>query len=45
MDVVVSAFAVIVALGCFIAIFMATRKDKKKEQAFALVQGAILLFD
>lgn len=31
MDVVVSAFAVIVALGCFIAIYMATRKDKKKE--------------
>lgn len=30
MDVVVSAFAVIVALGCFIAIYMATRKDKKK---------------
>jgi hypothetical protein len=32
MDVVVSAFAVIVALGCFIAIYMASRKDKKKEQ-------------
>jgi hypothetical protein len=32
MDVVVSAFAVIVALGCFIAIFMATRKEKKKQQ-------------
>lgn len=31
MDVVVSAFAVIVALGCFIAIYMATRKDKNKE--------------
>ena len=30
MDVVVSAFAVIVALGCFIAIFLASRKDKKK---------------
>jgi hypothetical protein len=32
MDIVVSAFAVIVALGCFVAIFMASRKDKKKEQ-------------
>lgn len=32
MDVVVSAFAVIVALGCFIAIYMATRKDKNKEE-------------
>jgi prolipoprotein diacylglyceryltransferase len=32
MDVAVSAFAVIVALGCFIAIFMATRKDKKKDE-------------
>jgi hypothetical protein len=31
MDVIVSAFAVIVALGCFVAIYMATRKDKKKE--------------
>lgn len=31
MDVVVSAFAVIVALGCFVAIYMATRKEKKKE--------------
>jgi len=30
MDVVVSAFAVIVALGCFIAIFLASRKDKNK---------------
>ena len=30
MEVVVSAFAVIVALGCFIAIFMASRKDKNK---------------
>jgi hypothetical protein len=32
MDVVVSAFAVIVALGCFIAIYMASRKEKKKEE-------------
>lgn len=31
MDVVVSGFAVLVALGCFIAIYMATRKDKKKD--------------
>lgn len=31
MDVVVSAFAVIVALGCFVAIFMAARKDKNKK--------------
>ena len=31
MDIVVSAFAVIVALGCMIAIFLATRKEKKKE--------------
>jgi hypothetical protein len=31
MDVLVSIFAVIVALGCFVAIFMASRKDKKKE--------------
>jgi hypothetical protein len=33
MDVVVSAFAVIVALGCFIAIYMASRKDKKKNKS------------
>jgi hypothetical protein len=33
MDIVVSAFAVIVALGCFVAIFMATRKDKKKNES------------
>jgi hypothetical protein len=32
MDIVVSAFAVIVALGCFIAIILATRKDKDKEK-------------
>ena len=32
MDIVVSAFAVIVALGCFVAIFMATRKEKKKNE-------------
>jgi hypothetical protein len=33
MEVVVSIFAVIVALGCLIAIFMASRKDKKKDEA------------
>ena len=32
MDVVVSVFAVIVALGCFIAIAMATRKEKKQDE-------------
>jgi hypothetical protein len=32
MEVVVSVFAVLVALGCFFAIFMASRKDKKKEE-------------
>ena len=32
MEVVVSVFAVLVGLGCFIAIFMASRKDKKKDQ-------------
>ena len=32
MDVVVSIFAVVVALGCFIAIFLASRKERKKEQ-------------
>jgi hypothetical protein len=32
MDVVVSAFAVLVALGCFIAIFLASRKDRKKNE-------------
>ena len=32
MDVVVSGFAVLVALGCFIAIYMATRKDNKKDE-------------
>ena len=31
MDVAVSVFAVVVALGCFIAIFLASRKDSKKE--------------
>jgi flagellar basal body-associated protein FliL len=31
MDVLVSIFAVVFSLGCFIAIFMASRKDKKKE--------------
>lgn len=31
MDVIVSVFAVIVGLGCFVAIFAASRKDKKKE--------------
>ena len=30
MEVVVSVFAVLVALGCMIAIFMASRKDKNK---------------
>lgn len=32
MDVIVSVFALIVALGCVVAIFWATRKDRKKEQ-------------
>jgi hypothetical protein len=32
MDVIVSAFAVIVALGCFIAIYLAGRKEKQKEK-------------
>jgi hypothetical protein len=32
MDIVVSAFAVIVALGCFVAIYMASRRDKKKNE-------------
>ena len=32
MDVIVSVFALIVALGCVVAIVWATRKDKKKEQ-------------
>jgi hypothetical protein len=31
MEVVVSVFAVIVALGCMIAIFLASRKDKNKD--------------
>ena len=31
MEVVVSVFAVVVALGCFVAIFLASRKDDKKE--------------
>lgn len=30
MDVIVSVFAVIVAVGCFVAIFLASRKDKNK---------------
>jgi hypothetical protein len=30
MDVIVSVFAVLVGLGCFIAIFLASRKDSKK---------------
>lgn len=30
MDIVVSVFAVLVALGCFIAIILATRKEKQK---------------
>jgi len=33
MEVIVSVFAVIVALGCFVAIFMASRKDRKKEKS------------
>jgi len=33
MDVVVSVFAVVVAFGCFIAIFMASRKDDKKDHS------------
>jgi len=32
MDIVVSVFAVVVALGCFVAIVLATRKDKKKNE-------------
>lgn len=32
MEVVVSVFAVVVALGCFVAIFLASRKDRKKEE-------------
>lgn len=32
MDVVVSVFAVIVALGCFIAIYLASRKDEKEHE-------------
>lgn len=31
MEVIVSIFAVIVGLGCFVAIFAASRRDKKKE--------------
>jgi hypothetical protein len=31
MDVIVSLFAVFVALGCFVAIFMSSRKDQKKQ--------------
>jgi hypothetical protein len=31
MDILVSIFAVILALGCFVAIVMSSRKDKKKE--------------
>ncbi len=31
MEVVVSVFAVVVALGCFVAIFLASRKDRKKD--------------
>lgn len=33
MDVVVSIFALIVALGCVIALFVASRKDRKKDKA------------
>ncbi|MFT4592184.1 MAG: hypothetical protein ACI80M_001510 [Gammaproteobacteria bacterium] len=32
MDIVVSVFAVLVALGCFIAIILATRKEKQKNK-------------
>ena len=32
MDVIVSVFAVIVAVGCFIAIYLASRKDKNKHE-------------
>ena len=32
MEIMVSVFAVIVALGCFVAIFMASRKDRKKDK-------------
>lgn len=32
MDVVVSVFALIVALGCVIALFVASRKDRKKDR-------------
>ena len=32
MDIVVSVFAVLVALGCFIAIYLAGRKDRKKDE-------------
>lgn len=31
MDVAVSAFAVIVTLGCFVAIYLAARKDKNED--------------
>jgi len=31
MEILVSIFAVIVALSCFVAIFMASRKDRKKD--------------
>lgn len=33
MDIVVSVFAVVVAFGCLIAIVLATRKDKKKDES------------
>ena len=32
MEILVSIFAVIVALGCFVAIFMASRKDRKNDK-------------
>ncbi len=32
MEIVVSVFAVLVALGCFVAIAMSSRKDNKKNQ-------------
>ena len=32
MEIIVSAFAAIVALGCMVAIHLAGRKDRKREQ-------------
>jgi hypothetical protein len=33
MEIVVSVFAVLVGLGCMLAIFKASRKDKKEADA------------